>query len=188
MVSMIDKRKGLLQELWRKAYEGSQPVIIKLKSRAEANRIRFDLYGSVRDVKTNPRLDPKLSEAAIGCIISFRDEKTLQISRRTIEDALMEAAEAYGIDQTEAKPAPATEAEAEFRAATAGGMMERMRKVQEETDRKQREAEAASLDPHAGGMPIPYTMPEGKEFSASVPEPKLDIKALGIRYGYRGPR
>lgn len=115
MATIADKRKAILQALWRKAHETGQPVVIKLKDDAEANRIRFDLYAAVKAVKANPGLDPGLHAAVTSCSITYQDSKTLQIGTRNLEDALMEAAGEYGLDVESLRKAPETNLEAEFR-------------------------------------------------------------------------
>jgi len=155
MTSVTQKRTALLQALWRKAFQEPKPVTIRLKDRKEANRIRFDLYASVRAAKENPALDPGLNEAAAGCSITYLDEQTLQISRRTVEDSLADAAKEFGIDLEAVSAAPTTELEARFRESLAGGGMAKIAAAQAEADRK-REAKLAE------GQPIPYELPPGE--------------------------
>lgn len=128
MATIADKRKAILQALWRKAHETGQPVVIKLKDDAEANRIRFDLYAAVKAVKANPGLDPGLHAAVTSCSITYQDSKTLQISTRNLEDALMEAAGEYGLDVESLRKAPETNLEAEFRTREADSI----RRMQED--------------------------------------------------------
>jgi len=53
---------ALLQEVWRKAYQLSSPLVLDFASPGEANSMRTKLYNAVRNVKNFPAEYPDLVE------------------------------------------------------------------------------------------------------------------------------
>jgi hypothetical protein len=54
---------ALLQEVWRQAYQMSEPLSLDFGSAGEANSMRTKLYNAVRNVKNFPEDYPDLVEA-----------------------------------------------------------------------------------------------------------------------------
>lgn len=68
----MSNEKALMQEAWRIGYQTPEGLVIKCKTEAEATRVRFTLYGAVkqfRDGKGEP--DPILAEAIVNCALTI---------------------------------------------------------------------------------------------------------------------
>lgn len=73
MAHYFTKEQLLLQALWRKAAREGE-VEIKLKSKSDATRLRFNLYNAVRLVREGKVVDEELRAATEGCSISLEGE------------------------------------------------------------------------------------------------------------------
>ena len=70
MSHYFTKEQLLLQALWRKAAREGR-VEVKLKSKADATRLRFSLYNAVRLVREGKVVDEELRAAVEDCSIGL---------------------------------------------------------------------------------------------------------------------
>lgn len=71
----MSNEKALMQEAWRAGFQSPEGLTIRCKTEAEAVRVRFTLYGAVkqfRDGKGEP--DPVLAEAIVNCALTIVPE------------------------------------------------------------------------------------------------------------------
>lgn len=82
----MSNEKALMQEAWRVGFQSPEGFTIRCKTEAEATRLRFTLYGAVkqfRDGKGEP--DPVLGEAITNCALTITPEG-VRIQRKLAGD------------------------------------------------------------------------------------------------------
>ena len=93
--SPLTKENQLYQAFWRQALtNGKQGLTLPCKTQAEASRLRFALYNSVRAFKQGKvQPDQELAEAIANVTITFtEDKKGLQLTNRLDSGLLSELA------------------------------------------------------------------------------------------------
>ena len=131
------KEQLLMHGIWRKAAREGK-LELTLPTKADAVRLRFGLYNSVRAVREGKVLDEELRTAAEDCMISLVDDVkvVVQLKART---AFMQAiAGALGDDLEQALAASApVSADSAQEASELAAMQERLAKEFGQTDQEQ---------------------------------------------------
>lgn len=94
----MSNEKALMQEAWRVGLKAPEGFIVRCKTPQEAVRVRFTLYGAVkqfRDGKGDP--DPVLAEALANCALTIVPEGVL-IQRKLAGDVAKGILEQLGRD------------------------------------------------------------------------------------------
>lgn len=119
----ITQKTRQLQELWRAA--DKSPVILECGNLQTANRLRVQLYNSVKMVKENPMLDPELAGIVDRLSIHMTGEgKTTLEIKPSSSAAIVEAAlRALGREDVLESPAEVVKREAEESLKRIQGML-----------------------------------------------------------------
>jgi hypothetical protein len=109
----ITQEQKILHAVWRKAHAAGE-VKITLKSPADAIRLRFSLYNSVRAVRKGQMLDEGLRQAVEGCSIRL-DGGTVTVMGKVRAEGMQAALDALGmtLEEVQAGDSPITMDDAE---------------------------------------------------------------------------
>lgn len=82
----MSNEKALMQEAWRIGFQSPEGLTIACKSEAEAVRVRFTLYGAVKQFRNGKgEPDPVLEEAINNCALTITPDGVL-IQRKLAGD------------------------------------------------------------------------------------------------------
>jgi hypothetical protein len=82
----MSNEKALMQEAWRIGFQSPEGLTIACKSEAEAVRVRFTLYGAVKQFRNGKgEPDPVLEEAIHNCALTITPNGVL-IQRKLAGD------------------------------------------------------------------------------------------------------
>lgn len=87
-------QKEIFQAIWRKAFRTGK-VELTLKSTAEAHKVRFALYNSLKGVKRGQEFDNELEKASRECLLQIRGN-TITLTRTDSTELFATLLEAAG--------------------------------------------------------------------------------------------
>lgn len=74
----MSNEKALMQEAWRIGFQTPEGLLVRCKTAAEATRVRFTLYGAVKQFRNGKgEPDPVLAEAINNCALTITPEGVL---------------------------------------------------------------------------------------------------------------